>query len=138
LLRLENTPGTQPIGGAQAGPSDALRNWINLYDVGTVSPGDELVLLHHAAGTPLKLSTGKVVAMPNDAHTLITYDLPTEPGSSGAPCFTMDFRIAAMHIGSRLPGLSFSPGVSYGTRISAIAEHLGEAGHGDVIGLELA
>jgi hypothetical protein len=138
LLRLENTPGTQPIGGAQAGPSDALRNWINLYDVGTLSPGDELVLLHHAAGKPLKLSTGKVVAMPNDAPTLITYDLPTEPGSSGAPCFTMDFRIAAMHIGSRHPGPSFSPGVSYGTRISAITEHLGEAGHGDVIGRELA
>lgn len=138
LLRLENSPGAQPIGGAQAGPSDALRNWINLHDVATVSPGDELVLLHHAAGEPLKLSTGRALAMPIDAPTLIAYQLPTEPGSSGAPCFTMDFRIAAMHIGSSLPGLPFPLGVSYGARIAGIAEHLGETGHGHVIGLELA
>jgi hypothetical protein len=138
LLRLENSPGAQPIGGAQAGPYDALRNWINLHDVATVSPGDELVMLHHAAGEPLKLSTGRAVAMPIDAPTLIAYQLPSEPGSSGAPCFTMDFRIAAMHIGLSLPGLPFSSGVSFGARIAGIAEHLGETGHGHVIGLELA
>lgn len=139
LLRLENSPGTQPIGGTQAGPSDALRNWISLYDFDTVRPLDHLFLLHHAAGGPLQLSSGKALPTGDYDSAQIAYDVNTEPGSSGAPCFTVNFRLAALHIGSSpLTGKWFAPGMSYGTRMSAIVQHLGETGHGDVMGLALA
>jgi hypothetical protein len=92
LLRL-----TQTIGDADAG--GRKRGWIALPDNAvTLNVGAPLLIIQHPDGAPLKLAldTNAVIGF-NSSKTRMRYSTNTEAGSSGSPCFDMEWRLAALH-----------------------------------------
>jgi hypothetical protein len=92
LLRL-----TQTIGNTKAGGSP--RGWVSLPDYRVALPvGAPLLIVQHPDGAPLKLAldTNAIIGL-NAAKTRIRYTTNTESGSSGSPCFNMDWQLAALH-----------------------------------------
>lgn len=92
LFRLE-----RPVGAPTA--SGSGRGWIELPAAPLpLVPDDPLLILQHPDGAPLKLAldTESVIG-PNANGTRIRYRTNTDPGSSGSPCFSMDWDLAALH-----------------------------------------
>jgi hypothetical protein len=92
LLSLSN-----PIGSAEAGGHP--RGWITLPEnPATLAVGAPLLIVQHPDGAPLKLAldTDAVIGF-NAGKTRLRYSTNTEPGSSGSPCFDMEWRLAALH-----------------------------------------
>lgn len=54
------------------------------------------LILHYPSGAPMKLSAGVVTGTSADPAR-INYAINTEPGSSGAPVFRLDWSLAALH-----------------------------------------
>jgi hypothetical protein len=80
--------------------------------------GDPVQILYYAGPGPLKLAFGSVVDPDGrGVPGRLTYALTTEPGSAGAPCFSADLKLAAMHVGSTAES-------SYGILLGAVLEHL--------------
>ena len=101
LLRVEGSPGDQPIGKATFERAAVLRRWIELPQSPRIPlNGEGLLILQHPLGTPLKLAISEkgVIGASSD-RTRIFHTVDTEPGSSGSPCFTTDFDLVAMPIG---------------------------------------
>jgi hypothetical protein len=94
LLRLANPAGDGPL-GAKAEPGAAKRGWIT-----ELSPGDgvdELVfILQLPDGEPIAMAADRVTAV-NANGTRIRYRTNTLSGSSGSPCFDINWRLAALH-----------------------------------------
>ena len=95
LLRLSEKAGELPVDG-EADSGAAKRGWI---DVGTPPELDAnhiVHLLQHPSSEPLKVASGRVLAV-NSNGTRLRHDSNTEGGSSGSPCFTADLGLAALH-----------------------------------------
>ncbi|MGF3021714.1 trypsin-like serine peptidase [Methylobacterium aquaticum] len=92
LIRL-----ARPVGAPTAtGPG---RGWIALPAAPVpLDPQAPLLILQHPDGAPLKLAldTESVIGA-NANGTRIRYRTNTDPGSSGSPCFSMDWDLAALH-----------------------------------------
>jgi hypothetical protein len=91
LLRLERPVGREDQGGA--------RGWIKLPDTEMpMKKGDPLIIVQHPDGSPMKLAldTDAVISV-NANRTRVKYATNTEAGSSGSPCFTLDWDLAALH-----------------------------------------
>lgn len=92
LLRLATPVGQQQINGAP-------RGWITLpTEPAPLPAGAPLLILQHPQGEPMKLAldTDAVIGQ-NAGKTRIRYKTNTDPGSSGSPCFSMDWDIVALH-----------------------------------------
>ena len=92
LLRLTQTVGNSDAGGFP-------RGWANLPDHPVALPvGAPLLIVQHPDGAPLKLAldTNAIIGL-NAAKTRIRYTTNTESGSSGSPCFNMDWQLVALH-----------------------------------------
>jgi hypothetical protein len=103
LVRVDGRPGLDPVSAGQdADPKAPPRGWIPV-------PGDAhdwaarraLLILQHPAGGPLKLAM-RMDASPDplpdgNAPTRVRYTTRTEPGSSGSPCFDIDWNLVALH-----------------------------------------
>jgi hypothetical protein len=81
VIRLAATPGRPAL--APPAPHAFTAGEINL-------------ILHHPTGSPLKLSAGTVTRF-DAAKQRVTYTVNTEPGSSGSPVFTLDWKAVALH-----------------------------------------
>ncbi|CAO3401294.1 trypsin-like peptidase domain-containing protein [Azospirillum palustre] len=93
LVRLDSRIGDEPN---QAG--SALRGWIALREDAPVPGiGAPLLILQHPEGSPMKLALDTQAILPSGNAMRIRYATNTEPGSSGAPCFTMDWELVALH-----------------------------------------
>jgi Trypsin-like peptidase domain len=92
LLRLETTAGQQMVEGS-------TRGWMVLPTTAFPLPPDSpLLILQHPEGQPMKLAMDtQAVIGPNGNGTRIKYRTNTDPGSSGSPCFTMDWDLVALH-----------------------------------------
>jgi V8-like Glu-specific endopeptidase len=92
LLRLATPTGQQTIEGSR-------RGWIALPNAGLpLSKDDPLLIVQHPEGSPMKLAMDtQAVIGRNSNGTRIRYRTNTERGSSGSPCFTMDWNIVALH-----------------------------------------
>ena len=92
VLRLVSSVGAGQIDGAK-------RGWIALPSAALPLPKDApLLIVQHPEGLPMKLALDtQAVIGPNPNHTRILYRTNTEPGSSGSPCFTMDWDVVALH-----------------------------------------
>jgi hypothetical protein len=92
LLRLTSSAGTQVVAGVQ-------RGWIALPNAALPLPEDApLLIVQHPDGAPMKLAMDtQAVIGPNANGTRIKYRTNTDPGSSGSPCFSMDWDIVALH-----------------------------------------
>ncbi len=85
LLRLSSRPGDD-------------RGWMRLPITSEVRPGQFLAIVQHPDGGPqqLAISDHGVEAL-NGNKTRIIHTINTMPGSSGSPCFNVDWTVVALH-----------------------------------------
>jgi hypothetical protein len=96
LIVLERNFGAESATPAKNGPQ---RGWISLPEAPPkLEPGDALTIVQHPDGAPLKLAldTEAVIGF-NAKRTRLRYATNTEPGSSGSPCFALDWTLVALH-----------------------------------------
>jgi len=72
------------------------RGWVKFAATPSLVAGSDLYILHHPHAMPLKLSCGSLLGSSED-QTRCSYNLFTEPGSSGAPIFSADWELVAFH-----------------------------------------
>jgi len=73
------------------------RNWINIQNLAAQPVQDtQMLIAHHPGGADLRLSVGLYADLSN-CQQRIRYRTPTVVGSSGAPCFTVDWKPYALH-----------------------------------------
>ena len=98
LLRLKGTPGNDPV-GINPQPGAVRRGWVKLpnqeHPFVANSP---MLILQHPKANPLKLAfdTNAILSL-NGNKTRVTYRTNTEPGSSGSPCFSLNWDLIAIH-----------------------------------------
>jgi V8-like Glu-specific endopeptidase len=100
ILRVNGAPGNDPIGGnkAAADPNATSRGWLTpVWDYDFLQ-NRALYIVEHPDGKPLKVAidSDAVVGM-NANRTRVRYTTETEPGSSGAPCFSAAWEWVAIH-----------------------------------------
>lgn len=96
LVRVAGSPGEQPVGGA-GGPGAAKRGYVRLPAAPAVPAiGRTVFIMQHPEGRPLQLAFGRIVG-PNGNGTRLRYNVDTEPGSSGSPCFDGNLEPVALH-----------------------------------------
>lgn len=107
VVRLAGRPGEAPVGGVKVTTaSDRPRGWLAIPNKPyNFALRKALLLFHHADGQPLRLSidTDSFVAA-NEPRTRIYHRSSTDGGSSGSPCFDMEWNLVALHQGFTLLG----------------------------------
>jgi hypothetical protein len=124
LLRLASAVGSEPI-GAKAEPGAERRGWIRLDDASfEMAIGSPLLIVQHPSGDPIKLAFDTNGILANEG-TRIRYATNTMPGSSGSPCFDIDWKpVALHHSGDR----QFVPQYNEGIPLSVIRARLERKG----------
>lgn len=94
LLRLADAvgrfaPGRDEEAGAGRG------HYVLKPDVPAFEPGEDVVVLQHPAGEPLKVAVGNAIASAVPRRS--AHDAPTEGGTSGSPCFDLNLKLRALH-----------------------------------------
>lgn len=118
LVRVEGNPGEEAI-GKNAESSSALRGWVKLPTASyEFLPNTPLLIVQHPQAEPLKLAfdTDSIIGI-NENGTTVTYRTNTEPGSSGSPCFDINWNLVALHH-------SGNKAENNGTPLSAIRSRL--------------
>ena len=97
LIRLADPLGDLPVGGLTADPQAEPRGWIDASaEPPPLAGGNQVFLLQHPRGDPLRLTIGTVTEF-NAAGTRLRYSANSRDGSSGSPCFNADLRLAGLH-----------------------------------------
>jgi V8-like Glu-specific endopeptidase len=125
LLRLTETVGKQQVDGHE-------RGWIALPEkTPELAPGAPILIVQHPDGAPMKLAldTDAVLAV---NETRIRYATNTDPGSSGSPCFTMDWDLVALHHYGD-PAWK-APKFNQGVPIGLVRKLIVSRGFGDALG----
>lgn len=121
LIRLAAPVGAAPVGKSSGSPR---RGWITIPEASaTIEPGQPLAIVQHPNGAPIKLAldTNGVIGL-NANGTRLRYATNTDRGSSGSPCFNIDWRLMALHhMGD--PAWK-SPKFNQGIPIAAIRQRL--------------
>jgi hypothetical protein len=98
LVKVERAIGSEPLTAASG---SAVRGWIPVPDVApliTSDPAMPILILQHPNTEPLKLAVDTAGVLELLANgTRIRYATNTEPGSSGSPCFNIDWKLIALH-----------------------------------------
>ena len=94
LLRLERPVGDEPIF-----PGGPIRGWIRVPATPpALAPDTPMAILQHPNGRPMKLAFDtQAVLSVNPKATRVRYAANTESGASGAPCFSIDLALVALH-----------------------------------------
>ena len=124
VVRLERPAGNEPV-GTNAAPDAPLRGWIKLNGQPPLEKDMPLLIVQHPDGAPLKFAfdTKSIIAV-NANGTRVRYATNTEHGSSGSPCFNIDWELVALHhMGDPAWNSQFNEGIPIGL----IAERLGAA-----------
>ena len=98
LLKIERALGAEPL---IAGTGGGHRGWIPVPQQApliTSDPPMPIMILQHPNAEPLKLAvdTAGVLKL-SDNGTRVRYATNTDPGSSGSPCFDIDWKLIALH-----------------------------------------
>jgi len=88
LVRLAERAGDDVVGGGKRG---WLKPVPHQFEV-----GEAVFVLQHPKAAPLKIASGGVAEV---KETRVHYLANTLNGSSGSPCFTSDWQLAALHRG---------------------------------------
>jgi V8-like Glu-specific endopeptidase len=92
LLRVDGEPGLKPVGN-QVGAT--TRSWLT-PDAHTFTPNESLFIIQHPEASPLKLSSGSFLRSKSNPERIV-HSVSTLGGSSGSPCFTIDWKLVALH-----------------------------------------
>jgi hypothetical protein len=127
LLRVDGVPGEESIGN-NPDPQAPKRGWIELPTEPYYQflPNTPLLIVQHPNAQPLKLAfdTEAIISI-NENDTTVKYKTNTEPGSSGSPCFDINWNLVALHhSGDR----NWNPTYNAGTPFSAICSRLEKQG----------
>lgn len=98
FLQVEGRPGEALVEGQP-------RGWLELPgEPEPFTPGSPALVVQHPPGQPMSVVVDEFLGV-NPSRTRVAYRARTTPGSSGAPCFTRDLRLAALHHsgGPRIP-----------------------------------
>ena len=96
----------QPVGLSRPDDHSDVRGWVDLAGPAAgVLENSSLAIMQHPEGGPLKLSLNTQAVLGIDtASGRLMYRTDTMPGSSGAPCFDLDWNFVAMHEGRDVRG----------------------------------
>lgn len=99
IIKLSEPIGNQPIMSDKSEPNASCRKWIDISSFVTNIVADSpLLIVQHPKAEALKLSVEtKAIIGLNDNQTRIKYVVNTEPGSSGSPCFDIEWNLLALH-----------------------------------------
>jgi hypothetical protein len=119
LVRLDTAAGRQQV------PGGTTRGWFDLdHPAPRLEPGLPILILQHPASVPVKLATDtRGLVEVNANATRVTYRANTLRGSSGSPCFTLDFvPIALHHAGEPNFGVGRNEGVPLVRIVAALRD----------------
>ena len=77
-------------------PDNPPRGWIGIDRTRRLQVDEDIFILQHPEGKPLKLGLGRVTAVFAGGLRL-RHDVTTEPGSSGSPVLTRGLELSALH-----------------------------------------
>ncbi|MDQ1899323.1 trypsin-like peptidase domain-containing protein [Paracoccus sp. WLY502] len=95
LIRLAQPVGEMPRDGEE-GPDNPPRGWIAIDPALQAGEGDDLFILQHPEGAPLKLGVGRLTALHGNGLRW-RHDVATEGGSSGSPVFNRELALIGLH-----------------------------------------
>jgi hypothetical protein len=95
LIRLSRPVGDTPRAGDE-GPDNRPRGWVGIDPTLQAGQGDDLFILQHPEGTPLKLGVGRLTAL-HGGGLRWRHDVATEGGSSGSPVFNRKLDLVGLH-----------------------------------------
>jgi hypothetical protein len=115
LLSLKEPAGNMPVNNQADAPN---RGWLQIPTHNIVE-NEHLFIIQHPNAAPMKLGVGKVGMISADREH-ICHDADTEPGSSGSPCFTMDWELIGIHQhgGGYYPGCAKNGAISIAPIVS--------------------
>ena len=129
LVRLSEAAGEAFPGpwGSASGFREQARGWIRYNSPSpTLSPNDDLFILQHPNGAPIKVALGTEAVIGADLNQKrVRYKTNTEAGSSGSPCFNSQWQWVALH---HAGDPSWTPRFNQGIPVGAILEHLRSKG----------
>jgi S1-C subfamily serine protease len=111
----------------------ADRRHIRLAPPPPVTPGQPLIIVQHPNGEPMRfaIDTDSVIRYEANMQRL-RYRTNTEKGSSGSPCFSMDFDLVALHhLGEKG---SAAQGYNQGIPIGLVRDRIVANGHAARLG----
>lgn len=135
LLCTNGHPGDMPI-GETAEVNAKPRGWIDPPKTNVnIAPQSTLMILQHPLGEPLKLAIDRVIQEDNGNGTRLTYTTNSEKGSSGSPCFNINWELMALHH-SGDPGsdIGLTPTSNEGVPFAKIVEQLTQRGYNKFLG----
>jgi hypothetical protein len=98
LLKLERAFGDEPL---TAGSQGSPRGWIAVpkgEPLISIDPPMPVLILQHPQRGPIKLAIDtEAVLQLYENGTRVRYSTNTDPGSSGSPCFDMNWKLIALH-----------------------------------------
>jgi hypothetical protein len=137
LVRVEGTPGELPVNHTKAEDGAPARGFIKVPDAAVNLAADAPILIaQHPDGLPMKLAIDtKGVEGFNANRTRIHYRTNTDGGSSGSPCFDIEWNLVALHHSgdpkADPPALArWNRGIPF----DAIAAQIRSRGHGALLG----
>ncbi|AUX48236.1 uncharacterized protein SOCE26_097670 [Sorangium cellulosum] len=131
LLRVGGEPGNDPVGGSGE-PEAARRGWIEVpAPIPALTAATPLIIVQHPKGDPLKLAIDEIIG-PNPNDTRLRYKTNTLGGSSGSPCFDINWRLVALHH-SGDPAV-VNPAYNEGIPLAAIVSLLRQRGKAHLLG----
>jgi hypothetical protein len=93
LTRTTGMPGLESIEGSQG---TVQRKWLVPRSSYPFQPGEYLFIMQHPYGGFLKFALDRIKRL---SATRISYLTNTDHGSSGSPCFTINWELVALHHG---------------------------------------
>lgn len=98
LLLVDGTPASDPIGGTIKGGGDPRGVVPFPTDAYAFKNDAPLMIYQHPEGGPMKLAieTNAIESL-NGSRTRVLYRTNTKSGSSGSPCFDMEWNLVALH-----------------------------------------
>jgi hypothetical protein len=105
----------EPAGLGRRGLDADVRGWVELVDAVAQAPeSSSLAIMQHPEGLPLKVAFHTQAVLGIDpTNGRLMYRTDTGPGSSGAPCFDLDWKFVAMHEGRDVRGGNHNQGVPW-------------------------
>jgi len=96
VIRLAEPIGAMPI-GSHAGAGAPNRGWVEFPDPWKpCQPDMALIIVQHPDGGPMQMALDFQSVL-SVSDTRVRYATRTESGSSGSPCFDLEWRLVALH-----------------------------------------